>query len=121
MLHCTGKRLNTIHSMNQISPKLAEIEHSVTPIPGEDGQFHTIHSVDQTVQVLPTKTRPKKLMFVESNDERIMQLLSVINVMFTKINRNELWSYEARNYTVIPLASRSSLIQWVEAGAAERH
>lgn len=47
-------------------------------------------------------------------DERIMQLLSIINVMFTKINRNEPWSYEARNYTVIPLASRSGLIQWVE-------
>ena len=34
--------------------------------------------------------------------------------MFTKINRNEPWSYEARNYTVIPLPSRSGLIQWVE-------
>ncbi|CAF3645050.1 unnamed protein product [Rotaria socialis] len=130
MLHRTGKRSGTIHAMNQISPKLAEIKHSVIPIPGEDGQFHTIYSVGQTVQVLPTKTRPKKLMFVGSNgrryqyllkgledlhlDERIMQLLSIINVMFTKINRNEPWSYEARNYTVIPLASRSGLIQWVE-------
>ncbi|CAF0977060.1 unnamed protein product [Rotaria sordida] len=130
MLHRTGKRSGTIHAMNQISPKLAQIKHSVIPIPGEDGQFHTIHSVGQTVQVLPTKTRPKKLMFVGSNgrryqyllkgledlhlDERIMQLLSIINVMFTKINRNEPWSYEARNYTVIPLASRSGLIQWVE-------
>ncbi|CAF4176265.1 unnamed protein product, partial [Rotaria magnacalcarata] len=130
MLHRTGKRSGTIHAMNQISPKLAEIKHSVIPNPGEDGQFHTIHSVGQTVQVLPTKTRPKKLMFVGSNghryqyllkgledlhlDERIMQLLSIINVMFTKINRNEPWSYEARDYTVIPLASRSGLIQWVE-------
>ncbi|CAF2371594.1 unnamed protein product [Rotaria sp. Silwood2] len=130
MLHRTGKRSGTIHAMSQISPKLAQIKHSAIPIPGEDGQFHTIHSVGQTVQVLPTKTRPKKLMFVGSNghryqyllkgledlhlDERIMQLLSIINVMFNKINRNEPWSYEARNYTVIPLASRSGLIQWVE-------
>ncbi|UJR15815.1 hypothetical protein I4U23_002744 [Adineta vaga] len=130
MLHRTGKRSGTVHAMNQISPKLAQIKHSAIPIPGEDGQFLTIHSVGQTVQVLPTKTRPKKLTFVGSNgrryqyllkgledlhlDERIMQLLSIINVMFTKINRNEPWSYEARNYTVIPLASRSGLIQWVE-------
>ncbi|CAF0981896.1 unnamed protein product [Adineta ricciae] len=130
MLHRTGKRSGTIHAMHQISPKLAQIKHSAIPIPGEDGQFLTIHSVGQTVQVLPTKTRPKKLMFVGSNgrryqyllkgledlhlDERIMQLLSIINVMFTKMNRNEPWSYEARNYTVIPLASRSGLIQWVE-------
>ncbi|CAF4060523.1 unnamed protein product [Rotaria sp. Silwood2] len=89
-----------------------------------------INRVGQTVQILPTKTRPKKLIFVGSNghryqyllkgledlhlDERIMQLLSIINVIFTKINRNEAWSYEARNYTVIPLASKSGLIQWVE-------
>ncbi|CAF4390049.1 unnamed protein product, partial [Adineta steineri] len=61
MLHRTGKRSGTIHAMNQISPKLAQIKHSAIPIPGEDGQFLTIHSVGQTVQVLPTKTRPKKL------------------------------------------------------------
>ncbi|CAF2985093.1 unnamed protein product, partial [Rotaria sp. Silwood2] len=107
MLHPTGKRSGTIHAMNQISPKLAQIKHSVIPIPDEDGQFHTIHSVGQTVQVLPTKTHLHL-------DECIMELLSIINVMFTKINRNELWSYEARNYSVIPLPSRSSLIQWVE-------
>ncbi|CAF4517764.1 unnamed protein product [Rotaria sp. Silwood2] len=132
MLHRMDKRSSTIHAMSQISPKLAQIKHSVTSIPGEDGQFHTIHSVGQTVQVLPTKTRPKKLMFVGSNghryqyllkgledlhlDVRIMQLLSIINVIFTKINHNEPWSYEARNYTVVPLASRSGLIEWVEGG-----
>jgi hypothetical protein len=38
MLHRTGKRSGTIHAMNQISPKLAQIKHSVIPIPGEDGQ-----------------------------------------------------------------------------------
>jgi hypothetical protein len=38
MLHRTGKRSGTIHAMNQISPKLAQIKHSVIPIPGVDGQ-----------------------------------------------------------------------------------
>jgi hypothetical protein len=38
MLHRTGKRSGTIYAMNQISPKLAQIKHSVIPIPGEDGQ-----------------------------------------------------------------------------------
>jgi hypothetical protein len=38
MLHRTGKRSGTIHSINQISPKLAQIKHSVIPIPGDDGQ-----------------------------------------------------------------------------------
>lgn len=38
MLHRTGKRSGTTHAMSQISPKLAQIKHSVIPIPGEDGQ-----------------------------------------------------------------------------------
>jgi len=42
MLHRTGKRSDTIHAMNQISPKLAQIKHSVIPIPGEDGQVLNI-------------------------------------------------------------------------------
>ncbi len=42
MLHRTGKRSGTIHAMNQISPKLAQIKHSVIPIPGEDGQVFEI-------------------------------------------------------------------------------
>ncbi|CAF0822638.1 unnamed protein product [Rotaria sordida] len=72
--------------------------------------------VGQTVQVLTTKTRSKKSMFAGSNghryqyllkdledlhlDERIIQLLSIGNIMFTK-------SYEPINYTFIRLASRN--------------
>ncbi|CAF2755469.1 unnamed protein product [Rotaria sp. Silwood2] len=98
MLHRMDKRSGTIHAMSQISPKLAQIKHNVISIPVEDGQFHTIHSVGQTVQILSTKTRPKKLIFVGSNghrhqyllkgledlhlDVRIMQLLSIINVIY---------------------------------------
>lgn len=45
MLHRTGKRSGTIYGMNQISPKLAEIKHSVIPIPGEDGQVCRISKI----------------------------------------------------------------------------
>jgi hypothetical protein len=44
MLHRTGKRSDTIHAMNQISPKLSQIKHSVIPIQGEDGQILTSYS-----------------------------------------------------------------------------
>ncbi|CAF2371572.1 unnamed protein product [Rotaria sp. Silwood2] len=38
MLHRAGKQSRTIHTMSQISPKLAKIKHSVKSISGEDGQ-----------------------------------------------------------------------------------
>jgi PI-3-kinase-related kinase SMG-1 len=124
------KQQSTSLSMDQISPKLASIKASTIPIPGNDGQFCTIHSVVNSVLILPTKTRPKKLFFIGSNgkrypylfkgledlhlDERIMQFLSIINAMFTKINKSESPVYHALNYSVTPLGPRSGLISWVE-------
>lgn len=63
----------------------------------------TIASIHNTVQILPTKTKPKKLVFLGSDgsrysylfkgledlhlDERIMQFLSIVNNMFAKANK----------------------------------
>jgi PI-3-kinase-related kinase SMG-1 len=47
-------------------------------------------------------------------DERIMQLLSIINSMFVKLNKSECIQYHALNYSVTPLGPRSGLISWVE-------
>ena len=60
-------------------------------MPGNDGQYVTIHSIVEQCLILSTKTKPKKLFFIGSNgkkytylfkgledlhlDERIMQLL----------------------------------------------
>lgn len=91
----------------------------------------TIKSVDNSVQILPTKTKPKKLIFRGSDghvytylfkgledlhlDERIMQFLSICNTMMLKNNDNEAKKvYRARHYSVIPLGPRSGLIQWVD-------
>jgi PI-3-kinase-related kinase SMG-1 len=124
------RRLTTSLLMDQISPKLAQLRSTVIPIPGKDGHNCTIHSVGNNVLVLPTKTKPKKLFFVGSNgkryqylfkgledlhlDERIMQLLSIINSMFVKLNKSECIQYHALNYSVTPLGPRSGLISWVE-------
>ena len=88
----------------------------------------TIKSVDNHVQILPTKTKPKKLMFRGSDgqvytylfkgledlhlDERIMQFLSICNTMMTGERDDKV--YRARHYSVIPLGPRSGLIQWVD-------
>ncbi len=47
-------------------------------------------------------------------DERIMQLLAIVNTMFTKVNREQGPAYQALNYSVTPLGPRSGLISWVE-------
>jgi PI-3-kinase-related kinase SMG-1 len=90
--------------MESISPKLALLKATSIPLPGKDGGHQcTIYSISNSLLVLPTKTKPKKLMFMGSNgrrypylfkgledlhlDERIMQLLSIVNGMFCKINR----------------------------------
>ena len=47
-------------------------------------------------------------------DERIMQLLSIVNTMFVKTNKSEFPYYHALHYSVTPLGPRSGLISWVE-------
>lgn len=94
----------------------------------------TIKSVDNNVQILPTKTKPKKLVFRGSDgnvytylfkgledlhlDERIMQFLSICNTMMSRSTEEEPRAstrvYRARHYSVIPLGPRSGLIQWVD-------
>ena len=91
-------------ALDSISPKLASLKSTVIPLPGKDGAHQcTIYSIANSIVVLQTKTKPKKLLFVGSNgrrypylfkgledlhlDERIMQLLSIVNALFSKINR----------------------------------
>lgn len=89
-------------------------------------------SVDNTIQILPTKTKPKKLAFYGSDgkrytylfkgmedlhlDERIMQFLSIANLMMKKSidSDGKVTQYRAHHYSVIPLGPRSGLISWVD-------
>ncbi|XP_012271718.1 serine/threonine-protein kinase SMG1 isoform X2 [Orussus abietinus] len=117
--------------MSDISPVLASLRDTCIAMPGvcsADNKIVTIRSVDNNVQILPTKTKPKKLVFHGSDghvytylfkgledlhlDERIMQFLGVCNTMMSKNSETKL--YRARHYSVIPLGPRSGLIQWVD-------
>lgn len=119
-------------SMTDISPVLASMKDTGIAMPGVsrvDKKIVTIRSVDNNVQILPTKTKPKKLIFHGSDghvytylfkgledlhlDERIMQFLSICNTMITR-NNDPKKVYRARHYAVIPLGPRSGLIQWVD-------
>lgn len=118
--------------MTDISPVLANLTDTGIPMPGVlsgDCKVVTIKSVDNVVQILPTKTKPKKLVFHGSDghvytylfkgledlhlDERIMQFLGIANTMMSK-NNDTRRIYRARHYSVIPLGPRSGLIQWVD-------
>ncbi|XP_066595255.1 serine/threonine-protein kinase SMG1 isoform X2 [Prorops nasuta] len=118
--------------MVDISPVLANLKDTCIAMPGVaavNNKIVTIRSVDNNVQILPTKTKPKKLMFHGSDghvytylfkgledlhlDERIMQFLSICNTMMSKDSDTKK-VYRARHYSVIPLGPRSGLIQWVD-------
>ena len=70
-----------------ISPRLAALSASVLPIPGQHAATHSAHladsalpilvSVDERVEILGTKTRPKRLWFRGSNGARYSFLLKV--------------------------------------------
>ncbi|XP_041362847.1 serine/threonine-protein kinase SMG1-like [Gigantopelta aegis] len=128
-----AQKRNSLHlKMEDISPRLAELRASVIPMPGlgVSGQTVTIESVSSSAQILPTKTKPKKLVLIGSDgrrhpylfkgledlhlDERIMQFLSIVNNMFTTASKGNRQLYKARHYSVTPLGPRSGLIQWVE-------
>ncbi|XP_034250537.1 serine/threonine-protein kinase SMG1 [Thrips palmi] len=126
-----NKRAAHTLRMEDISPTLASLKDSCIAMPGVrsgKGRIITIASVHNLIYILPTKTKPKKLMFHGSDgktyyylfkgledlhlDERIMQLLNIANMMLrTPWLEN---SYRARHYSVIPLGPRSGLISWVE-------
>lgn len=126
------KRASYLLHLDEISPRLASMTTTEMALPGEMSASDavTIHSVGTTITILPTKTKPKKLFFVGSDgrnypylfkgledlhlDERIMQFLSIVNTMFTKINQQEQPRFHARHYSVTPLGTRSGLIQWVD-------
>ncbi|XP_068605668.1 serine/threonine-protein kinase SMG1 [Brachionichthys hirsutus] len=126
------KRASYLLHLDEISPRLVSMTTTEMALPGEVAASGavTIQSVGSTITILPTKTKPKKLLFLGSDghsypylfkgledlhlDERIMQFLSIVNTMFTKTNQQEQPRFHARHYSVTPLGTRSGLIQWVD-------
>ncbi|TRY87779.1 hypothetical protein DNTS_015691 [Danionella cerebrum] len=105
------KRASYLLRLDEISPRLTSMINTEMALPGEVSATDavTIQSVGNTITILPTKTKPKKLYF-----QGIMQFLSIVNTMFTKVNQQENPRFHARHYSVTPLGTRSGLIQWVD-------
>lgn len=125
------KRVCSSLKMEAISPILANMKNTAIAMPGlttsSFGDMITVTSIDNSIIVLPTKTKPKKLVFHGSDgnsytylfkgledlhlDERIMQFLTISNTMMASSGDT---SYQARHYSVTPLGPRSGLISWVD-------
>ncbi|XP_070506242.1 serine/threonine-protein kinase Smg1 [Chironomus tepperi] len=130
------KRMNHSFKMSDISPVLASLRNTNISMPGvmpsNESEAVYIQSVDDIIHILPTKTKPKKLAFYGSDgkrytflfkgmedlhlDERIMQFLSIANLMMKKSvdSDGKVTHYRAQHYSVIPLGPRSGLISWVD-------
>lgn len=63
------KRASYLLHLDEISPRLASMSTTEMALPGEMSASDavTIHSVGNTITILPTKTKPKKLFFVGSD------------------------------------------------------
>ncbi|KAH8289197.1 hypothetical protein KR054_001577 [Drosophila jambulina] len=131
MIRGTGSTLK----MQSLSPVLCGLGRMRICMPGLDAHDEDekvfIESVEGTVCVLPTKTKPKKVAFYGSNgqrytflfkgmedlhlDERIMQFLSISNaIMACRSDAPSPRCYRAHHYSVIPLGPQSGLISWVD-------
>ncbi|GAB2250394.1 hypothetical protein Droror1_Dr00016644 [Drosera rotundifolia] len=131
--------------MEEVSPQLAHLTSSDIPMPGFERQamlaesnlgsstshgIVTISSFSSEAVVLPTKTKPKKLVMVGSDgeryiyllkgredlrlDARIMQLLQAVNNSLQSSPETRGSSVCVRYYSVTPISGRAGLIQWVD-------
>ncbi|ESQ50945.1 hypothetical protein EUTSA_v10022517mg [Eutrema salsugineum] len=129
-------------SLKEVAPSLSLLSSCNIPMPGlekqptlseSDTSLHgivTISSLSDHVNILPTKTRPKKLVMFGSDgkkyiyllkgredlrlDARIMQLLQAINTFFCSSRSTDGGSIGIRYYSVTPISGRAGLIQWVD-------
>ncbi|KAJ3046729.1 Serine/threonine-protein kinase smg1 [Rhizophlyctis rosea] len=123
-------------SLSDLSPFLSTKQASEIPIPGlpVHDSLITVQSFEQAVQVLPTKTKPKKMTILGSNgqqytylfkgmedlhlDERIQQFLRTVNKLLARDKSCSRRELRARTYAVIPFGERFGMIQWV-SGASQ--
>jgi hypothetical protein len=140
-LHQIGKTMMSIYhgtnqlSLQSISPVLASIDaHIPMPMMSTSDRVGDrrieITKIENNVQILGSKTKPKKLAMIGTDgnkyayllkgredlhlDERVMQFLRVVNKALACDSSSKSRRLRARHYDVIPLSDRSGLIRWVD-------
>ena len=119
--------------LHDISPRLADVQSSSISMPGlpsSGTEYISVVGVDVDVEVLASKTKPKKFALVGSDgkrhsylvkghedlhlDERIMQFLDIVSRMLANDRPSRARALRARHYAVIPLGPQVGLIRWVD-------
>lgn len=133
-------------TLGEVAPQLAQLSSSEAPMPGLEKHVTildsdrslgiaingivTIASFSKEVAILPTKTKPKKLIIIGSDgqkytyllkgredlrlDARIMQLLQAINGFLNSCPATRNKPLGVRYYSVTPISGRAGLIRWVD-------
>ena len=84
-------------NLPEISPALANLKETLIPLPGQELTTINVRHFEPILNILPTKTKPKKLKIKATDgkdytylfkgledlhlDERIMQFLSIANTL----------------------------------------
>ncbi|CAL1276555.1 unnamed protein product [Larinioides sclopetarius] len=118
--------------LQHVSPKLNGCKDLELAVPGTynpNKPIIRIVKVDNSLQVITSKQRPRKLSIKGSNgkdfmfllkghedlrqDERVMQLFGLVNTLLTKDPETSRRNITIQRYSVIPLSTNSGLIGWV--------
>lgn len=118
--------------LQYVSPALVHANNLLLAIPGThvvDEDVITIQQFHSTLNVISSKQRPRKLTITGSNgmeytyllkghedlrqDERVMQLTSLINTLLAQDRSTSERNLSIARYPVIPLSPNSGLIGWV--------
>ena len=118
--------------LSRLSPRLVQLAQSSSTLcmPADSASSRTlVASFSDRVSVLSTKTRPKHICCTGHDgeryaylvkgqedlhlDQRIMQLLGMVNRLLAHDKASAIRSLRARHYAVIPISARAGLIQWV--------
>jgi len=122
----------TTVSLENVAPKLLQIKNTNLSVPGlysPNKPLVKIASFATTLEVLASKQRPRKLIVYGSDgkeytfllkghedtrqDERVMQLFSLLNRIMSAETETKKKDLIITTYSVIPLSTRVGLIGWV--------
>lgn len=123
----------TMLELRQVSPRLLAARNLALAIPGTyregGGEVVTIGSFHESLPVISSKQRPRKLLVHGSDgleytyllkghedirqDERVMQLFGLVNSLLAQHHTTSRHNLSIQRYAVIPLSPNSGLIGWV--------
>ena len=122
-----------VMKLSYLSPILSTMMHEEALLPAIstiDDKPIFLTNVCQDILIQPTKTRPKKLGMNASDgklhyflfkglenlhlDERMMQMLGIVNCILNDSNSHPQGFFQTRHYRVTPLGAFSGIIEWVD-------